>query len=243
VIKRGAVIGIGTVLLVIGLGGLALLQTGVIYPPASIGPVNLSEGKPAEPAPQSAQAPQPAPRGGQPSVSTNQAPQRPVPVPHLGSGERRYPGQSRIDQRPSAREEPAVGRNQRRFAGKAERRSYALKARSESYAKKSHRASAVKPVVIRFRFDPVRDRELYVARVHSGDKIKVDVQQVGAVGGRVYVTYTSNFHPQEGVLVRVGTRSPAYMRAGNDPYGHGYYVIELTIYPGNRWNIRPRSFV
>jgi len=252
VIKRGAVIGIGTVLLVIGLGGLALLQTGVIYPPASIGPANLSEVKPAEPAPQSAQTPQPAPQagkpapsaqGGRPSASTNAGPQKPVPFPHLGNGERRSPGQSQIEQRRTALKESGVSSKRGRSAGKVERKSYARKAQSKSYGEKSHVASAAKPVVIRFRFDPVRDREMYVARVHSVDKIRVNVQRVGAVDGRVYVTYTRNYHPVEGALVKVGTRYPPYVRAGFYPHERGYYVIELKIYPGNRWNIKPRSFV
>ena len=37
-IKRGAIIGIGTVLLVAGLAGVGLLHTGLIFPPLSNGP-------------------------------------------------------------------------------------------------------------------------------------------------------------------------------------------------------------
>ena len=46
VIRRNAVIGIGFVFLVIGLAGLVLLQTEVIYPPASKGQIGSIEAEP-----------------------------------------------------------------------------------------------------------------------------------------------------------------------------------------------------
>ncbi len=269
-IKQGAIIGIGTVLLVIGLGGLALLQTGVIYPPASIGPVSTSEVTPPGPAPENAQAPPPpqagveaAPsaQGGQAPGPANLGPPKTIPVPQAGRGERRYPVPDQIEQRPPARKQSAVNKKRGRSARMAEPKSYARKAQSKSYARKSasksyarkagsksyarkaYRASAMKPVVIRFRFDPVRDRELYVARVHSGDKIKVDMRRVGSVDRRVYFTYAGDSNSKRGALVKVGTRYPVSRRAGFYPNERGYYVIEIKIYPGNRWNIKPRSFV
>jgi hypothetical protein len=118
----------------------------------------------------------------------------------------------------------------------------ACKADSASCARKTHPAAGTEPVVITFRFDPVKDRELYIARVHTGDKIKVNMKRVGMAGGRVYLTYTRNPDSKEGALVRVGTRRPMY-RSVYHMYEHGYYLIEVRIYPGNRWNIKPRSFV
>jgi hypothetical protein len=101
----------------------------------------------------------------------------------------------------------------------------------------------MQPVVIRFRLDPARNREIYVARVHSGDRIKVKVRQVGPVGRRVYFSYTSGIDSKNGAFVKATTAGPAYGPAGFYPYQRGYYVIEMRIYPGNRWNIKPRSFV
>ena len=43
--------------------------------------------------------------------------------------------------------------------------------------------------------------------------------------------------------MKVGTRYSMYRGVGYYPYERGYYVIEMKIYPGNRWNIKPRSFV
>ena len=235
-IKGGAVIGIGTILLVIGLGGLALLRTGVIYPPASIGPVNLADVKPPEPAQQGAQAPEPAA-----AAQTGQAPaladpgtQKSVRVPRVGKGERRYPGPELLEQLRTGGKESG---------GSEKRASAEHKSKSASYARGTHRAGGMRPVVIRFRFDPLRDREIYVARVHSGDKVKVSARRVGPAGGRVYVTYTSGIDSRNGALVKVGARHAPYMRAGFNPYERGYYVIEMKIYAGNRWNIKPRSFV
>ena len=103
-ITRGAIIGIGTVILVIGLSGLGLLQTGVFHPtevkspePASSqqsqGPVNQTETSTA-PAPQAGvepgtpsgpNLPESAPQGSQPQ-SGDLAVEKPVPSP---GGQRR----------------------------------------------------------------------------------------------------------------------------------------------------------
>ncbi len=282
-IKRGAVIGIGTVFLVIGFGGLALLQTGVINPPSSITTINPSEGNRPGSAFQSAQTLVPPVAESAPSVP--QAPaskdlggQRSVPVPQIGKGERRYPGEAHSGPGLSVskqqgtrvkRELAALKTEPKHFSHKAKSKTYARKtepkshsrrtvsksyarnAKSERYAQKSSSprfrkerpAPSAGPVVIRFRFDPARNRELYVARVHSGDEIKVKVQRVGQVDRRVYFTYTRGIDSKNGALVKATTAYPAFSPAGFYAYDRGYYVIEMTIYPGNRWNIKPRSFV
>jgi hypothetical protein len=126
---------------------------------------------------------------------------------------------------------------------KAESKSHLYKAKSKSYARKAQPASGMKPVVITFRFDPVRDRELYVARVHSGDEIKMNVRRVGMADGRVYLAYTRNPDSKDGALVKVRAEHSMYRGIGYHPHERGYYVIEMKIYPGKRWNIKPRSFV
>ncbi len=256
-IKHGAAIGIGTVLLVFGLGGLALLHTGEICPRPSIGPVphietktgNLEtrnrdpEVKPPGPALQKTQVPSPRAgessplsQGVKPQTSQDQGRPKAVPVPQLGKGERRYPGQDQPAQRLSVPEGPGTF-EKREVPGRVpEPESYA----GRTGALLNGPASGMQPVVIRFRLDPAHDREIYVARVHSGDKIKVKVRRVGPVGRRVYFTYTNGIDSEQGALVKAVA---TYNAAGLYPYERGYYVIEMRIYPGNRWNIKPRSFV
>lgn len=72
--------------------------------------------------------------------------------------------------------------------------------------------------MITFRIDPNRDREPYVARVHTGDKIRVNVRQVGTADGRVHLTYGRNLDSKEGVLVKGGTIHPMFRGAGYHPY-------------------------
>jgi len=96
--------------------------------------------------------------------------------------------------------------------------------------------------VIRFNFDPARDRGLNVAQVHSGDKIRVKWRRVGQVDSGVYFTFSRNINSPKGAVLKLKTRysfdRPVMYRADR-----GYYVIEVKIYPGNRWNIKPRRFV
>ena len=255
--KRGVIIGIGTVLLVIGLTGLGLLETGVIYP---TGPTGLPEVKQPEQAAgstQGARSPgnqtvqQPAPgsqSGGTPC-------EKPGTVSQAGNGERLYPKQDPLAQpNPSmAAPETAGGagsrvRNQKfdenrlRALLKSESKHYAGETSTSRYARNAPTANTVKPVVIRFNFDPAQGRRLDVARVHLGDRIRVHVRQVGQVDRRVYFTFSESLNSSQGAVLKLET-----MRTFEHPimYGpdQGYYVIEIKIYPNNRWNISPRSFV
>ena len=91
-VKRGVLLGIGTAILVVGLAGLALLQTGVIYPPLSIGPVNLGEVK----------SPEPSAESGQQAPGTPSAPAQPPALsPESGGGPSAQGGL----QQPPARQE------------------------------------------------------------------------------------------------------------------------------------------
>ena len=166
-IKRAAIIGIGTVLLVIGLAGLGLLQTGVIYPSASTESVSLPEVNPPEQAAGSDQGSQgpvnqtaqpPAPAGGPPdsgpgqtSAQVEQQPpsggppsEKPVPVPQAEKGERYYPRQDQLAQPQPSTAPPEAAAQKRKFDEKrfqallkSESTHYARKSESKRYARKS----------------------------------------------------------------------------------------------------------
>jgi len=267
VIKRGAIIGIGTVILVIGLTGLGLVQTGVIQPP---------EVKTLEPAPASSQQSQclvnetapaavPAPQSGvgpgtetganlkesavqgQQPPSGDLAAEKPAPAPQAGESERRYPKQDQFAQPRSSpvqvqKELSQDDKTTRKPKFDEKRRQAHLKSESERYARRTPPAISAQPVVIRFNFDPARHRGLNVARVHSGDRIMVNVQPVGQVDQRVHFTFSRNINSRRGAVLKLETMHSS-ARPVMYPNDLGYYVIEVKIYPGNRWNIMPRSFV
>ncbi|HYA40184.1 MAG TPA: hypothetical protein VEF34_02690 [Syntrophobacteraceae bacterium] len=269
--KRGAVIGMGSVLLVAGLAGLGLLQTGMIYPPSSSGPPEVGRPAVSEPGVPQAQVPAnltqeggtgssvQAPRSGssangggavpgngRASTQTGQAsteagqasteagqpaPRSPtaekqVPVPRAGEGERRYSG----PERPHPKKQLSEARRPAAHARTAGRAS----------ARPAKRGSQG-PLVIRFNFDPARKRCLDVAQVHLGDKIRINVHKVGLVNRRVYFTFLRRLNSEQGALLELKTMGSfepvAYRRC------RGHYEVEVKIYPGNRWNLMPRSFV
>jgi hypothetical protein len=257
--KRGASIAIGTVLLVFGLAGLGLLQTGVINPPASLGLVNQAGVKSPEPAPAPESAPQaqgrqeqtaqppiqaPQPGGGPPAQVGQQPPaaagggpavEKQVPVPQVGKGERRYPKQDQVTQPPPSQAPP-------KLAPSPEKRLQARpKIESKRYARRVAPSRKGKRLVIKFKFDPARDRPFDVARVHLGDKIRVKVYKVGRVDRRVYFTFSRNIDSPQGAVLQLKTMY-SFKRPSRRPY-RGYYEIEVKIIRGNRWNIMPRSFV
>ena len=259
-IKHGVVIVIGSVILVVGLTGLALLQTGVICPTASIGPVNLPEVKSSEPPPESGQqaagpagapALQPAPpagsgqgpsaQGGQQAPSADLGTQKPAAVPQVGKGERPYQGQAQAERPRTTARSAEIDRQRRQEAGKSASKRYD-EYESRPYAHKSTPGQTTGPVVIRFKFDPARKRRLDVAQVHLGDKIRVKVRQVGYVGRRVYFTYSRSLNSPQGAVLKLETMYP-FERRVISRRDRGYYLIEVRIYPGNRWNTKPRSFV
>jgi hypothetical protein len=246
VIKRGAIIGIGTIILVIGLTGLGLLQTGVIHP---------TEVK----SPETAPAPQSGVSSGT-ETGTDQAAQerqpqsgdlateKPVPVPQVGNnGERRYPKQGQVAQSLPPNDQtlsgPAQGADTTRKPKFDEkRRQNQFKSELKRFTRNTPPAHTKQPVVIRFKFDPARYRGLNVAHVHKGDKIRVKLRRVGQVDRRVYFTFSRNINSPQGAVLKVETRL-SFQRPVVYRTDRGYYVIEVKIYPGNRWNIKPRSFV
>jgi hypothetical protein len=147
--------------------------------------------------------------------------------------------------------------------------------------------NGVRPVVIKFGFDPVRSREMNVALVHSGDRISVKVRRGGRSdcglfltfgyfgtfetdayrewsvgsrsgpgvpmrdGRRIALTGTGEFSAdvpgkldsKDGAVLKLGAQ--CYEYAWLRSYGDDRQrcEIEMTIYPGNRWNIRPKSLL
>lgn len=257
--NRTAMVGIGAALLVIGLAGIGLEQTGVIFPQKPTTPVaQKSPGPPVAAGPESQSA-------------LNQAPKRlePVPAP---------PAAAPVSALRQSREKSAAVKKQARVSHQAKRapehdkalravRRFAIATRNDpsNLAPKKHVSSRVRthaplkagrgyaasnrspftpahPVVIRFTFDPARDRPFSVASVHLGDRVRVNVRQVGQVNRRVYFTYSGGLNSRHGAILELKTmysfERPVFFRGGR-----GYYIIQVQIYPDNRWRIMPRSLV
>jgi hypothetical protein len=245
-------------LLVIGLAGLALLQTEGVYRPESKGQFGLPDVKPPGP---SQEGP-----GTQAGVE-----RRPLPVMPDGIKQTPEPG-SQTEQVPA----PQSGEAPRNppLAG--------------SNARPRPSPEALQTVVIRFHFDPAQEREINVAQVHLGDSISVRVRRFGQADlglhlafavpdtletgawrqwstgsrraavapihdiDRIALTADRDFgvalirklDSKEGAVLKLGADFPAGPAAQyRSPAGWGGYVIEMRIYPGNRWNIKPRSLV
>lgn len=262
--NRTAIVGVGAALLVIGLAGLGLEQSGVILPRASVRlPAVQSSGPPSAGALRSQgvinQAPKqlepmpPHPAGAHASTGRNSpvqsaAVKKKVRIAHVAN---RAPGHHaglKTPQRPVPRS-PAVavhtassGLASRKPEFNRERRQAVLKTGLRRYAGRRAAPPPMRPVMIRFTFDPARDRPFNVASVHLGDRIKVDVRQVGQVNRRVYFTFSRGLNSRRGAVLKLRTmysfERPVYFRGGP-----GYYVIQVRIYPDNRWRILPRSLV
>jgi hypothetical protein len=125
----------------------------------------------------------------------------------------------------------------KRHAGKSQSKSYAGKSPPSRRESGAHDG----PVVIKFNFDPALKRRLDIAQVHLGDRIRVNVRRVGDVNREVYFTFQEDLDSPQGALRELKTMQP-FERA-DYRRSRGYYTIEVKIYPGNRWNIMPRSYV
>lgn len=276
--KRGAFIGIGSVLLVMGIAGLALVQTGVIVPTSPKTAGSPTEQKLALPPPETA-SPQSGTTGNKlaepvkPQEPQQEAPtERPLLPPAVGKGERRYPGQSQAVETPPAKPQPQP--RPKTEQPKPSAKPLKNYARQESPAPKQS-------VSLRVRFDPSRDRNVRLATVHWGDRVVVSVRRVGQPDARLYLSFnmhesfrssSSGRSRQSGVVLtpikdedelvlsaekqfgpflsrQLDSKDGAVLRltAQNDSRrsrnDRGYYEIQMTIYAGNRWDIKPRSFL
>jgi len=193
--------------------------------------------------------------------------EKPVPVPQVGKGDRRYPGQEQAAQ-------PANDPDRPGHAGAEKKEGYPGNQKAD------------RPVVIRLGFDPYQDQEMDIALVHAGDRIAVNVRPAGRAGCRFYFTFGSgtletkdylewsagsrrapaapvwdgsritltgsdnfvasvlgNLNSKSGAILRLGADC-ALCRWGYFPRGDwGGYEIEIRIYRGNRWNIRPKRLL
>ncbi len=218
---RGAFIGFGTVLLVLGLTGLALLQTGVITPPSPVtgrtlelqtqeqqssGPGPLASAGGKLPPPPPPETPSPPPEPAAPSVQPPAPRETPeaktIPVPKVGKGVRSYPRQDQVEPPVVKEKKQVMGKqSERRIQSKQSARKgstagagykqYSTGKGAASVGKRSAGPAArgKQPTVVRFKFDPSRNRELNVARVHFGDRVVVRVRRVGQADNQVYLTF------------------------------------------------------
>ncbi len=107
-----------------------------------------------------------------------------------------------------------------RRVGRAERQIYLGfdlpgQAADRSYSNGERMARRSRAVIT-----PVRDSDQLVLKAES----------------RFGQALSSRLDSREGAVLRLGAK-PA-----RNSYDQGYYDIQMKIYPGNRWNIKPRSF-
>lgn len=254
--NRKAIVGVGAALVVIGLAGLGLEQSGVIFPRARQLPAVVPSGPPAA-------------GGASPRGVANQGPQKPAAIAKplaVGSAPKSAtpavtttPGAAKVRHArvenhplaPSAQEKPASGTVRHRVSSPLHTAAPGLAARRPEYSRLQKPGvfppgrvvpSPMRPVVIRFTFDPSRDRPFDIASLHLGDRVRVSVRQVGQVSRRVYFTFSRGLDSRRGALLELKTmypfEPPLYFR--DRP---GYYVIRVRIYPHNRWGLMPRSLV
>lgn len=260
---RTAIVGVGAALLVIGLTGLGLVQTGVVLPrgpgkpvaekssalPAAgaqqpQGALNQAQEQPGLIPKPSVSAPVPAAR----KSSAKSAPVRKtVPVVrHTNRAVRREAGPQTVRKSAGSARGVPPGFVSRRVRINRDSGLGALKASRRHVTTGRVAVSPVRaparPVEIRFTFNPARDRPFGVASVHLGDKIRVNVERIGRVNRRVYFTFSRGLDSRRGAVLELRTmysfERSLYMRGSP-----GYYVIHVRIYPDNRWRIMPRSLV
>ncbi|MGC8490293.1 MAG: hypothetical protein ACP5SH_01025 [Syntrophobacteraceae bacterium] len=262
--NRKVIVGVGAALVVIGLAGIGLEQSGVIFPQARQLPAVAPSG--------------PSASGGAPAQSVgNQGPEKPAPIaPPLGTGSAPKSATAAVTgatgaakvRRPPLGKHPLARPGQETLTSRTVRHRVSsplnpaapdLAARSPRYSRLQKPGvfpsgpdgrlaparvapSSMHPVVIRFTFDPSRDRPFDVASVHLGDRVRVSVRRVGQVSRRVYFTFSKGLDSRRGALLELKTmypfEPPRYSRGRP-----GYYVIRVRIYPNNRWGILPRSLV
>lgn len=189
-------------LLGFGITGLTLMHTGVIHNPTS----QLSEAL-IEPAPpgslpdESGQAAvegklSTVPQNGAPAVGQSTTPQataqgrledqteaeKPVPVPRMAQGPRRYPSQNQVLQpSPSSRKPPARS---------AETASHTERSVSRGYTRPAA-APEKRVITVRVALDPVRKEHIRIARVHTGDRVSIRIRHTEASQGRVYLAFNT----------------------------------------------------
>ena len=259
-VKRGAVIGIGFFLLGVGLTSLVLMKMEGVYRPASKGQPDLHDVKPPAP---SQQEP-----GTQPGFELRPLPVTPDSIkqtPEPGSQTEQSPAPQSVEEpknpplaetksqpRPSPEALPPVvirfrfDPAQQREINVAQVHlgdSISVRVRRRGLANLGlHLAFAVPDTLETdaWRQWSTGARRAAVAPIHDTDRI------VLTADGDFGVALIKKLDSNEGAVLRLGADYPAGHNLGaprGGPAGWGGYVIEMRIYPGNRWKIKPRSLM
>ncbi len=85
----------------------------------------------------------------------------------------------------------------------------------------------------------VRKSRAIITPVKDSDQLVLKAE------GRFGPTLSSRLDSREGAVLKLGSRAAqdSYDRERPPARESGYYDIRMTIYPGNRWNIKPRSLL
>ncbi|MFZ2445564.1 MAG: hypothetical protein WAW37_04340 [Syntrophobacteraceae bacterium] len=239
-------------------------------------------------------------------------PQEPARIPPTLKGERGYPGGTQPGQPPQPGRQQAAkpaqpGQQQaakpaqpgRQQAAKPPQLGQKPGAKPGTgprgggpgaYSERKGPPSSRKQVTVRFRYDPARDGNIKVARVHLGDRVDIKVRRVGRAERQLYLgfdlperteTRSYPFFGQrarktgtvitpvqdndrltlndedlfgaalsrkldslDGAVLKLGAKPPRRDSARSRAFQResGRYEVEVTIYAGNRWNLKPRSF-
>lgn len=191
--NRTVIVGVGAALLVIGLTGLGLVQTGVIFPGAPGG--QLSQGVVNQAAPKQLES---IPKLSEPPAQSA-AVQKQVPVtPDIHGAHRRDAG-PQTPRRSAVSPHAALSRlaSPKHEFDLRQNHPVSKAGRNNSVGRR-FAFSPTRPVVIRFTFNPARDRSFGVASVHLGDRVRVTVRQVGQVTRRVYFTFSRGLDSHQG---------------------------------------------
>lgn len=216
--KRGIYIGIGSFLFILGISGIASLQTGIFTRHTSLVPENSSEQKLTELSsetiegqtasqPGSAESETPAPSAPQAAQSGDSA-----------RGEAPAPDSPQRNKAPGGSEgqfAEAPASPQKKKPQDVRRKNAPPAPAPKRYAR-PETVPAKKPVTIRFSFDPARKRDITVARVHFGDRIVIKVRRVGQANRRLYLTFAM---PGEAFVMTPVRDNDRLVLAAEDNFG------------------------
>ena len=207
--KRALIVGSGVILLGFGVTGLALMHTGLIYNPSNNASQSLLEEKLPDASPDSIKQasvegmlpPQAesAPSPGRQSPNSERSAQnreedqsinkKAVPVPQVGKGLRRFPNLNQLAQPPVSDKKPQM-KAERKTRGVDPRALTAKAVASKVRASKAG-TSNKQVLTVRFSFNPGKNKQIKVARVHSGDRVAIKVHRVGHPDSRLYLAFNT----------------------------------------------------
>lgn len=207
--KRALILGSGVILLGFGVTGLALMHTGLIYNPSNSGSLSLLEEKLPDASPDSSQQASldgiMTPQAESSTLPGRQSPnsersaqnreddqltnKKAVPVPQVGKGLRRFPNQNQIAQPPVSKKKPQM-KAERKTRG-VDSRGLTAKAGASKVRTSKAGTSNKQVLTVRFSFDPGRNKQIKVARVHAGDRVAIKIRRVGRPDSRLYLAFNT----------------------------------------------------